>query len=63
MSMYPSSDNSKWNLQALGLHVTTVEDHAHAAGLKLGTKIDSVANPKALTAQGQSQGELSEECA
>ena len=44
-------------------HVTTVEDHACTAGPKLGTKINSVANPKALTAQGQSQGELSEECA
>ena len=39
----PSSDNSKWNLQDLGLGVTTAEDRAHAAGLKLGTTATVIA--------------------
>ena len=47
----PPSSNTQWDLQALRQHVVTAEDRARAAGLKLGTKLDNVTEPKALTVQ------------
>ena len=48
----PPSSNTQWDLQALRQRVMTAEDRAHAAGLRLGTKLDNIAEPKARTVQG-----------
>src|SRR5271156_4794272 len=47
----PPSSNTQWDLQALRQRVTTAEDCARAAGLRLGTKLDNITEPKALTVQ------------
>src|SRR5258708_5709060 len=45
----PPSDRTDWDLQALCQRVTSAEDRARAAGLKLGTKVDNLSDPKVLT--------------
>jgi len=47
----PSSDQSSWDLEDLRQCITATEHHARAAGLKLGTKLDTLTEPKALMAQ------------
>ncbi len=47
----PLSDKTDWDLQALCQCITSAEDRAQAAGLKLGTRLDNLTDPKALTAQ------------
>ena len=49
----PPSSNTQWDLQALRQHVSTAEDRTCAAGLRLGTKLDNVAEPKVLTIVGR----------
>ncbi len=51
----PLSDKTDWDLQALHQCVTSAEYWAQAAGLKLGTRLDNLTNPKALTAQDNTQ--------
>src|SRR5258707_867071 len=47
----PPSDKTNWDLQALHQHITSAEEWARAAGLKLGTKLDILTDPKALAVQ------------
>ncbi len=51
----PPSHKTDWDLQVLHQCITSAEEHARAAGLKLGTKLDNVTDPKALTVQGDTQ--------
>src|SRR5260221_8145014 len=46
----PPSHKTNWDLQVLHQRITSTEECARAAGLKLGTKLNNVTNPKALTA-------------
>ena len=47
----PTADKISWDLDDLRQCVTTAECRAQTAGLKLGTKLDTLTEPKALMAQ------------
>ena len=47
----PPSDKTNWDLQALCQRITSAKEWAQATGLKLGTKLDILTDPKALTVQ------------
>src|SRR5258707_8375947 len=50
----PPSNKTNWDLQVLCQCITSAEECAQAVGLQLGTKIDSLTDPKALTTQDDS---------
>ena len=50
-----TTDKTSWDLNDLRQCITTAECHAQTAGLKLGTKLDTLTEPKALMAQDNHQ--------